>query len=131
MYGSALRATTDFQVIYRYDCREDKSRCPEIGETGPCGPFAAASTPARNQSSDAVLIVNGELQVHSKTAQQDYKDVAPYCFQRHSIRPGITGLAQINECRGSTAVAAAAISRANYDLEYIERWLLWLEIKII
>jgi polysaccharide biosynthesis protein PslA len=60
-----------------------------------------------------------------------YEDVVPYYFQRHSIRPGITGLAQINGCRGSTAAAAAAVSRVNYDLEYIERWSLWLDVKII
>jgi lipopolysaccharide/colanic/teichoic acid biosynthesis glycosyltransferase len=66
-----------------------------------------------------------------RAASLYYEDVVPYYFQRHSIRPGITGLAQINGCRGSTAAAAAALSRVNYDLEYIERWSLWLDIKII
>ena len=55
----------------------------------------------------------------------------PYYFQRHTIRPGITGLAQISGYRGSTVDAAAAISREDYELEYIERWSLWLDIKII
>jgi exopolysaccharide biosynthesis polyprenyl glycosylphosphotransferase len=66
-----------------------------------------------------------------KAASVRYEDLVPYYFQRHSIRPGITGLAQINGCRGSTALAAAAVSRVDYDLEYIERWSLWLDIKII
>jgi polysaccharide biosynthesis protein PslA len=60
-----------------------------------------------------------------------YEDLVPYYFQRHAIRPGITGLAQVNGCRGSTAIAAAAVSRVNYDLEYIENWSLWLDIKIL
>ncbi len=60
-----------------------------------------------------------------------YEHLVPYYFQRHCIRPGITGLAQVNGCRGSTAAAAAAVSRVDFDLEYIERWSLWLDIKII
>lgn len=60
-----------------------------------------------------------------------YESLVPYYFQRHTIRPGITGLAQVSGCRGSTANADAAISRVDYDLEYIERWSIWLDIKII
>jgi lipopolysaccharide/colanic/teichoic acid biosynthesis glycosyltransferase len=60
-----------------------------------------------------------------------YESLVPYYFQRHTIRPGITGLAQVNGCRGSTANAEAAISRVHNDLDYIERWSLWLDIKII
>lgn len=66
-----------------------------------------------------------------KAASVKYEDLVPYYFQRHNIRPGITGLAQVSGCRGSTALAAAAVSRVDYDLEYIERWSLWLDIKII
>jgi lipopolysaccharide/colanic/teichoic acid biosynthesis glycosyltransferase len=60
-----------------------------------------------------------------------YESLVPYYFQRHSIRPGITGLAQVSGCRGSTASADAAMNRVDYDLEYIERWSLWLDVKII
>ena len=60
-----------------------------------------------------------------------YEDLVPYYFQRHSVRPGITGLAQVSGCRGSTAQAGDAIARIDYDLEYIETWSLWLDIKII
>lgn len=60
-----------------------------------------------------------------------YEDLVPYYFQRHTVRPGITGLAQVNGCRGSTAQAENAIARVDYDLEYIETWSLWLDFKII
>ena len=60
-----------------------------------------------------------------------YEDLVPYYFQRHIARPGITGLAQVSGCRGSTAEANSAISRINYDLEYIEKWSLRMDVAII
>jgi lipopolysaccharide/colanic/teichoic acid biosynthesis glycosyltransferase len=60
-----------------------------------------------------------------------YEELVPYYFQRHTVRPGITGLAQVSGCRGSTKQASAAIARVDYDLEYIETWSPWLDIKII
>lgn len=64
-------------------------------------------------------------------ADVPYEDLVPYYFQRHSARPGITGLAQVNGCRGSTVEAGRAISRIDYDLDYIERWSLRMDIMII
>jgi polysaccharide biosynthesis protein PslA len=60
-----------------------------------------------------------------------YEDLVPYYFQRHTARPGITGLAQVSGCRGATVEAGSAISRIDYDLEYIEKWSLGLDIMII
>jgi lipopolysaccharide/colanic/teichoic acid biosynthesis glycosyltransferase len=60
-----------------------------------------------------------------------YEDLVPYYFQRHMVRPGITGLAQVNGCRGSTAQRPAAIARIDHDLDYIENWSLSLDVRII
>ena len=60
-----------------------------------------------------------------------YEELVPYYFTRHSMRPGLTGLAQGNGLRGSTVVADRAISRIDYDLEYVESWSLWLDVRII
>jgi polysaccharide biosynthesis protein PslA len=64
-------------------------------------------------------------------AQLPYEDLVPYYFQRHSARPGITGLAQVSGCRGSTVESNRAISRIDYDLDYIEKWSLRMDITII
>ncbi len=64
-------------------------------------------------------------------ADKLYEDLVPYYFQRHTARPGITGLAQVSGCRGSTVEAGRAISRIDYDLEYIERWSLGMDVMII
>ena len=60
-----------------------------------------------------------------------YEDLVPYYFHRHTVRPGITGLAQVSGCRGSTVNRDSAMDRIDYDLQYIETWPIWLDIKII
>ena len=64
-------------------------------------------------------------------ADLPYEDLVPYYFQRHTARPGITGLAQVSGCRGSTVEPNRAISRIDYDLDYIEKWSLRMDILII
>lgn len=60
-----------------------------------------------------------------------YEDLAPYYFQRHAVKPGITGLAQVSGCRGSTASGDSAIARLDYDLDYITHRSLQLDMAII
>lgn len=60
-----------------------------------------------------------------------YEDLVPNYAGRHRVRPGITGLAQVNGLRGPTVNAAVAIARVERDLEYVETQNLMLDIKII
>jgi len=60
-----------------------------------------------------------------------YEKLVPAYFERHRVRPGMTGLAQINELRGSTADAKFARARIAYDLAYIEHWSLLLDLRIL
>ena len=60
-----------------------------------------------------------------------YEELLPYYFQRHNMRPGITGLAQVSGYRGSTAASLSAIERLDCDLQYIQKWSLWLDLSLI
>jgi len=60
-----------------------------------------------------------------------YEELTPYYFQRHNMRPGITGLAQVSGYRGSTVVPLSAIERLDHDLHYIEGWSLWRDMRIV
>ncbi|CAN5221916.1 hypothetical protein BH10PSE15_BH10PSE15_11770 [soil metagenome] len=52
-------------------------------------------------------------------------------WHRHAAKPGITGLAQVRGYRGATLVEADLRNRLQADLEYLDAWSIWRDIKII
>jgi putative colanic acid biosynthesis UDP-glucose lipid carrier transferase len=50
---------------------------------------------------------------------------------RHFIKPGITGLAQINGCRGEVETEKDIVNRVKFDIFYIENWSILLDLRII
>ena len=56
--------------------------------------------------------------------------IAAY-MTRHRIKPGLTGLAQVNGYRGETDTLEKMSGRVEYDLAYINNWSIWLDIQII
>jgi putative colanic acid biosynthesis UDP-glucose lipid carrier transferase len=50
---------------------------------------------------------------------------------RHKVKPGITGLAQINGLRGETETLEKMKARIEYDLTYLRNWSLRLDLQII
>jgi len=52
-------------------------------------------------------------------------------MQRHKVKPGISGWAQVNGLRGETDTLDKMKKRLEYDLYYIENWSFWFDIKII
>jgi exopolysaccharide biosynthesis polyprenyl glycosylphosphotransferase len=56
-----------------------------------------------------------------------FKDVVPKYLDRHLLKTGITGWAQVNGLRGQAPIEA----RTKYDIYYIENWSLVFDIKII
>ena len=49
---------------------------------------------------------------------------------RHDMRPGLTGYAQVKGFRGATPTLKDMEDRVKADLEYIDRFSLWLDLKI-
>lgn len=58
---------------------------------------------------------------------EEFKEKIPRYMQKHLVKAGITGWAQINGWRGNTSLE----KRIEYDLYYIENWSLWFDLKII
>lgn len=68
---------------------------------------------------------------HAVAHNNYYDDHIEAYLLRHRIKPGITGLAQINGCRGETEHIEKMRERVEYDVQYINNWSLWLDIKIL
>jgi exopolysaccharide biosynthesis polyprenyl glycosylphosphotransferase len=58
-------------------------------------------------------------------------EVVPDYWTRHAMRPGVTGLAQVRGLRGATITRNDIEKRVAADLEYINSWSIWLDLKIL
>jgi Undecaprenyl-phosphate glucose phosphotransferase len=52
-------------------------------------------------------------------------------MQRHGVKPGLTGLAQISGFRGETDTIEKMAQRVECDMKYIDQWSVWLDLNII
>lgn len=58
---------------------------------------------------------------------EKFKKEIPLYMLKHTLRPGITGLAQIKGLRGDTSIQA----RIDEDINYIENWTFWSDVRIL
>ena len=63
----------------------------------------------------------------SKKNKKKYKE---YLDKYITVNPGITGLAAIEGYRGGTENLELMQKRLDSDIQYIESWAIWLDIKI-
>jgi len=68
---------------------------------------------------------------HAVAHNEQYRRLVSCYMLRHKVKPGITGWAQVNGWRGETNTLDKMQKRVEYDLDYIERWSVWLDLKII
>jgi len=68
---------------------------------------------------------------HAVAHNEQYRRLIKGYMVRHKVRPGITGLAQVNGLRGETRTVEQMEARVRYDLEYLRTWSLSLDIEIL
>lgn len=56
-----------------------------------------------------------------------FRDRVPGYMQKHLVKAGITGWAQVNDLRGDSDLAL----RIQYDLYYVEHWSVWFDLRIL
>ncbi|MCI3946253.1 undecaprenyl-phosphate glucose phosphotransferase [Pseudomonas syringae] len=81
-------------------------------------------------------VLHGEMSIvgprpHAVAHNEQYRKQVRGYMLRHKVKPGITGWAQINGWRGETDTLDKMRKRVEFDLEYIEHWSVWLDLKII
>ncbi|KAA8694496.1 Sugar transferase [Pseudomonas caricapapayae] len=81
-------------------------------------------------------VLHGDMSIvgprpHAIAHNEQYRKQVSGYMLRHKVKPGITGWAQINGWRGETDTLDKMRMRVEFDLEYIEHWSIWLDLKII
>jgi undecaprenyl-phosphate galactose phosphotransferase/putative colanic acid biosynthesis UDP-glucose lipid carrier transferase len=81
-------------------------------------------------------VMRGEMSLvgprpHAVAHDSEYeRKIADYAF-RFQFKPGITGWAQSNGCRGETRTLDLMSRRIECDLWYINNWSVWLDLRIV
>jgi lipopolysaccharide/colanic/teichoic acid biosynthesis glycosyltransferase len=77
-------------------------------------------------------VLRGEMSIVGPRPERSsyvalFKDRVRRYSDRHQVKAGITGWAQVHGLRGSTSLD----DRIEWDNYYIENWSLWLDLKIL
>lgn len=81
-------------------------------------------------------VLRGEMSLvgprpHAVAHNEEYRRLIKGYMVRHKVLPGITGLAQVNGCRGETSRLEDMKARIEYDLDYLRRWTPGLDLHIL
>ena len=68
---------------------------------------------------------------HAVSHNEEYRSLITGYMQRHQLRPGITGLAQVKGFRGETAKLSSMRNRIEADLQYLKEWSFFLDLQIL
>lgn len=68
---------------------------------------------------------------HAVAHNEYYRKLIHGYMCRHKVKPGITGWAQINGYRGETDTIDKMEGRVIYDIAYLKKWSLWMDVNII
>jgi len=83
-----------------------------------------------------INVLQGKMSIvgprpHAVEHNHHYKVIVQNYMQRHRVKPGITGWAQVNGLRGETDTVDKMAARVEYDLHYMQNWSLLLDLRII
>ncbi|WP_159818503.1 undecaprenyl-phosphate glucose phosphotransferase [Cyanobium sp. Copco_Reservoir_LC18] len=81
-------------------------------------------------------VLNGSMSLvgprpHAVAHNEEYRKLITGYMQRHQLRPGITGLAQVKGFRGETAKLSSMRNRIEADLQYLKDWSFLLDLEIL
>ena len=68
---------------------------------------------------------------HASLQNEEYRKLIEGYMLRHKVKPGITGLAQVNGWRGETDTLEKMQKRIECDHQYIREWSLFMDLKIL
>jgi putative colanic acid biosynthesis UDP-glucose lipid carrier transferase len=128
-------------VVYKFRtmlCQENGDRVVQAKRSDPrvtpLGRFLRRTS--LDELPQLINVLQGRMSIvgprpHAVAHNEQYRRLISGYMVRHKVVPGITGLAQVNGCRGETATLEDMKRRVDYDLEYLRHWCWLLDIKIM
>jgi putative colanic acid biosynthesis UDP-glucose lipid carrier transferase len=128
-------------IVYKFrtmHCQENGARIVQAKRSDPrvtpLGRFLRRTS--LDELPQLVNVLQGSMSIvgprpHAVAHNEQYRRLISGYMVRHKVVPGITGLAQVNGCRGETATLDDMKRRVDYDLEYLRHWCWLLDIKIM
>ena len=108
--------------------------CPNDNRVTPLGKFLRSWS--LDELPQLFNVLEGHMSLvgprpHAVAHNELYRTLIPGYMQRHSFKPGITGLAQVEDLRGQTPNLSDMQKRLEADLRYQREWSLFLDISIL
>ena len=121
-----MRVTEDGEVIRQ--CGKGDPRVTPLG--------AFMRRTSLDELPQFVNVLQGRMSIvgprpHAVAHNEQYRKLIKGYMQRHMVKPGITGWAQVNGLRGETATLEQMKARVEHDLDYLRNWSLRLDLYVI
>jgi putative colanic acid biosysnthesis UDP-glucose lipid carrier transferase len=122
----SMTVTEDGASSYTQVTRED-------ARVTPVGAFIRRTS--LDELPQLINVLEGSMSIvgprpHAIAVNEHYRRLIPSYMLRHKVKPGITGWAQVNGYRGGDDLPTMT-KRIECDLEYLENWSLWFDLRII
>jgi len=128
-------------VVYKFrsmsvleDGGEIKQACKSDARVTRLGAFLRRTS--LDELPQFINVLQGRMSIvgprpHAIAHNEMYRKLIKGYMQRHKVKPGITGWAQVNGLRGETQALEKMKGRIEYDLDYLRNWSLRLDLYII
>lgn len=122
-----------FRSMYINDEADDEQSTGNDPRITPIGKILRRSS--LDELPQLINVLRGDMSIigprpHMLKHTDYYSARIPYYMRRHEMRPGLTGYAQVKGFRGPTPRLEDMENRVKADLEYIDKFSLWLDLKI-
>ena len=123
-----------FRTMYHQDLPDNRQATRNDPRITPIGRWLRRTS--LDELPQLINVLRGEMSLvgprpHPVDMNQRWADALDAYMQRHRVRPGITGWAQVHGHRGETDTLEKMQLRLHYDLDYINHWSLALDMRIL
>jgi putative colanic acid biosynthesis UDP-glucose lipid carrier transferase len=131
--GGKTFAMLKFRSMYKNDTADEQQSVEGDPRVTVVGRFLRKSSLDELPQLWNVLV--GDMSIigprpHMLSHTEYYSALIPEYMRRHEMRPGLTGYAQVKGFRGPTPRLEDMEARVKADLEYIDNFSVWLDVKI-